>query len=326
MTLGDHEFTFVASLIPERDASGAILEFPPRGRSATMDPALLHEHGHGPFCEFRIDAENGLGGVYALVVNGVVHYIGQTKNLKWQFNHGYGIIRQSACYAKGGLSTHCKINSRILEVSRAGRRVDLYFHATPLASRTSVRRQLIASYSPPWNAHGKGARGGSDQSTAAFRRGAPAQVKRSNQATGSRLPIGNASIDGECESTTPDWSANHMAQSKTYLRVYGLLINAAESRSTVHYSDIADLMHLPHAGNYTAKMIGRMLEEIVKRELIFGRPMLTAIVVSSVNNEPGSGFYRIAEQFGLVSANASEQERQHFWERECDSVYKEWAE
>lgn len=130
---------------------------------------------------------------------------------------------------------------------------------------------------------------------------------------------------GEGSSTTREWSTDHLEQSKTYLRVYCLLIGAAQARQTVHYRDIADLMGLPHMGNYTGLMTGRMLGDIVTREQSLGRPMLSAVVVSSTNEQPGSGFYALAEQLGLIAPDASAQERKAFWERERDQVYEVWA-
>jgi hypothetical protein len=116
-----------------------------------------------------------------------------------------------------------------------------------------------------------------------------------------------------------------MARSKTYLRVYCRLIGAAQSRSILYYSDVADEMHLPHAGNYTGKMVGRMLGNVALREQTVGRPMLTAVVVSSVTKQPGAGFYDLAEEFGHIPRVASDQERRAFWESERQRVYEVWT-
>lgn len=129
----------------------------------------------------------------------------------------------------------------------------------------------------------------------------------------------------EGSSAAREWSAEQTAESKTYLRVYCLLIAAAETRSTVHYSDVADLMHLPHTGSYTGAMVGKMLAEIADREQSLGRPMLSAVVVSSTNQQPGPGFYTIAQQLGFIAPDASAQERKAFWVSERDRVYDVWT-
>jgi hypothetical protein len=146
--LGGYNFAWMESLVPELDASGAIAEFRPQGRYKNAGIVPLHEHGHGPFCKFRVPVPKGLAGVYALVVNGSVRYIGECEDLRKRFGSGYGTISPINCY-KGGQRTNCKINRRVLEVAQAGGRVDLYFYAT--AERKTVERELLASYSPPWN-------------------------------------------------------------------------------------------------------------------------------------------------------------------------------
>jgi hypothetical protein len=147
--LGGRDFTFVASLIPDHDASGAVEEFSPQGEYENRDAIPLHKHGHGTFCNFRISVPKGLVGVYALVVAGEVGYIGKCADLRERFgSRGYGTISPRNCYVKGQ-PTNCKINRRVLEVSQAGGRVDLYFYRTP--ERQTVEEQLIADCSPPWN-------------------------------------------------------------------------------------------------------------------------------------------------------------------------------
>jgi len=72
--------------------------------------------------------------------------------------------------------------------------------------------------------------------------------------------------------------------------VYALLIEAAEQQQTVTYGQIAEIMGLPPSGNHTGSMIGIMLGLIADNERECGRPMLSAVAVSSTNQVPGSGF------------------------------------
>jgi hypothetical protein len=142
------DFTFVATLAPERDATGAIRELSPQGRYPKLAAVPLHQHGHGTFCSFRIAVSPGLTGVYALVVDGSVRYIGECEDLGKRFNMGYGNISPKNCY-RGGQPTNCKINRCVLDVSKAGGSVNLYFHLT--TDRKTVEKQLISRYTPPWN-------------------------------------------------------------------------------------------------------------------------------------------------------------------------------
>lgn len=146
--LGGLDFEFVEPLTPELDTSGVIREFIPQERYAKSAIVRLHKHGDGTFCKFRISVPRELVGVYALVVAGSVRYIGECEDLGKRFSSGYGAISPKNCYV-GGRTTNCKINRRVLDVSKAGGRVDLYFHQTML--RKTVEKQLIASYSPHWN-------------------------------------------------------------------------------------------------------------------------------------------------------------------------------
>jgi hypothetical protein len=146
--LGGYDFAFVASLDPVRDPTGAIAESSPQARYANAGTVPLHTHGRGPFCKVRIAVQRHLAGVYALVVDGAVRYVGECEDLGKRFNAGYGNISPRNCY-DGGQPTNCKVNRRVLDVARAGGRVDLYFHPTP--ARKAVEAELLAICSPPWN-------------------------------------------------------------------------------------------------------------------------------------------------------------------------------
>ena len=100
-----------------------------------------------PF-QFHIRVPKGQVGVYALVVDDVVRYIGECEDLGKRFNAGYGNISPKNCYI-GGQPTNCKINHQVLDIAKSGRHVCLYFH--PTAERYVVERQLIAAYAPRWN-------------------------------------------------------------------------------------------------------------------------------------------------------------------------------
>jgi len=151
ITLQELSFDFVDSISPDRDASGSIHEFRPQQRYVKGNASLLHKYGDGTFCRFRIAVPQKvrrMPGVYALVVDGSVRYIGECKDLYKRFNAGYGNISPRNCYV-GGQMTNCRINRRVLDESKSGRRVDLYFHAT--SCRFAVEKGLIASCAPPWN-------------------------------------------------------------------------------------------------------------------------------------------------------------------------------
>ncbi len=67
----------------------------------------------------------------------------------------------------------------------------------------------------------------------------------------------------------------------------------------------------------------RMLGAINHREHACGRPMLTAVVVSSVNKRPGPGFFGLAKQAGPLPDDATRDDERTFWEEELERVYEE---
>jgi hypothetical protein len=52
--------------------------------------------------------------------------------------------------------------------------------------------------------------------------------------------------------------------------------------------------------------------------------MITALVIYLDENDAGPGFYRIAQEYGLLRKNASEQEKFEFWASEVTAVYEHY--
>ena len=147
-TLAGLPFTLVGPIQPERTDDGRITEI-------TFSPsagASLHRYGHGPFCRFSIAQEIQWrrGGVYVVVSNDTVRYVGECANLATIW-HQVGRIKPSAVRI-GGQQTHCRINANILDEVQRGNEVKLWFHPVDDRSqRSSVKAQLSDSCNPPWN-------------------------------------------------------------------------------------------------------------------------------------------------------------------------------
>jgi hypothetical protein len=122
----------------------------------------------------------------------------------------------------------------------------------------------------------------------------------------------------------PTAEVQGMLNSKAWIRVYALLTQAAQFRGLVTYGQVAELMgllpcreqHGPENRHHAG--INRRLG------LPCGRPMLSAVAVSSTNRQPGPGFFGIAEDQGRIKKVASAAEKRAFWEAEPDRVYEEW--
>jgi len=106
----------------------------------------------------------------------------------------------------------------------------------------------------------------------------------------------------------------------TYVRILSKLVQKAEERATLRYSDLAELMGIKPRGTYMGVQVGQALDEICEDEVRLGRPMLSAVVVG-YRGGPGPGFYQLARALGRLSA---EDDERGFWEAELEAVYNVW--
>ena len=146
--VGGHLFHFIAEIQPERDGSGQIIRHLPQARYKNKNFLPLHKYGKGPFCKFKIPSNLRASGVYLLLVNGQLHYIGECADLSQRYNSGYGNISPRNCY-EGGQQTNCRINHLILQAVGSGKQVTLWFHST--ADHKALEADLREKQSSSWN-------------------------------------------------------------------------------------------------------------------------------------------------------------------------------
>ena len=82
------------------------------------------------------------------------------------------------------------------------------------------------------------------------------------------------------------------------------------------------MMGLPLRGSHMGAEVGHVLGEISADEVRYGRPMLSAVAVG-VSGQPGSGFFALAHELGLLSDDSAAG-RQHFWDETRKAVYTAW--
>jgi hypothetical protein len=111
--------------------------------------------------------------------------------------------------------------------------------------------------------------------------------------------------------------------SKKYFLVYCELIRAARYGGVTTYQAIAQAMGIRPIGGHMSSQTGQILGEILEDEINWGRPMLTALVVGSVDGMPGPGFFNLAREFGKLHDDSEDAEHD-FWEQEKKAVYAEW--
>jgi hypothetical protein len=80
MTFLDREFADLGELLIERAPDGSPIEFTPQARYGKV--SSLHRYGTGPFCKFRVTGLHGSSGVYLLISDGTVVYVGRAVNLQ----------------------------------------------------------------------------------------------------------------------------------------------------------------------------------------------------------------------------------------------------
>ena len=156
--LEEYPFRLIARIELKTDKYGIPIEYHPAKRYENSRSLQLNAHGDKSFCHFALKPRGGLDlclyrtGVYAIAGTSV-NYIGRTQtSLNQRFN-GYRSIQPRNCY-EGGQSTNCRINNRVLEVSKAGEMLWVYFHETdqPNDLEAYLLNSLVATdLWPPWN-------------------------------------------------------------------------------------------------------------------------------------------------------------------------------
>ena len=163
LVLARRVLTYAGRLFAERDANGVVMEYSPLVGMAAVEhryPAWAL----GPFS--RIEPEFAMParpGVFALVTDGVVRYVGHARNLEVTFGlrEGIGhISRRDAQRARG--EERCRLNRLITVEARAGRTVDAYMLVTestpwwrPAAraaeSPAAVAAEIVGSNRGDWH-------------------------------------------------------------------------------------------------------------------------------------------------------------------------------
>ncbi|NLC41218.1 MAG: hypothetical protein GX763_09920 [Clostridiaceae bacterium] len=148
--LNGHTFSFVQELEPKRNFWGKIKEFSPQAVLFKKDQKPLHRFGLETFCRFSLNSSRyyGAKGVYALLDETYLLYVGKTDNLAQRINYDYGLISAKDCYL-GSPETNCKINSLIRYKYQNGERTFLFFLETDNAD--VIEQDLVNSLRPPVN-------------------------------------------------------------------------------------------------------------------------------------------------------------------------------
>jgi hypothetical protein len=113
-------------------------------------------------------------------------------------------------------------------------------------------------------------------------------------------------------------------RSKEFLRVYSMLIRAAQQQGFVTEDDVAELMGIADCEGSVSRSTAKMLEVIASRENMSGRPILSAVVLTSATHRPVRAFQKSASDLGKLPPKVTKDQRDTFWKSELKRVYEEW--
>src|SRR4051794_17809211 len=106
---------------------------------------------------------------------------------------------------------------------------------------------------------------------------------------------------------------SRIEKSKEYLRVYAMLMSAAQQRGFVTTKDVADLVDHGDEARTSVRTATAVLRLIDRRETQSRRPLLSSVVVSPTNHAPPATFYTSASELGLLARAASSDQKTTFW-------------
>lgn len=147
-SLGGIWFADVAAVTCDRDAFGRVAVETPALHAANPNRAQ-HAYGRGPFARLGFATGEQRPGVFAVLVDGRLRYLGRTASLAGSFGaSGLGRIDARACVEPREL-WRCRVNGEIAQALRRGASVTVLFH--PSRHAADLERSLIATLAPDWN-------------------------------------------------------------------------------------------------------------------------------------------------------------------------------
>lgn len=105
--------------------------------------------------------------------------------------------------------------------------------------------------------------------------------------------------------------------------IYQEIAKVAKSGGTTYYSDIAPLVGMDVRSLPDRNRISNILDEISRSEHADGKPLLSAVVISKVENCPGQGFFTLAQSLNLYDGNPDS--KLEFWKQELRRVHEHWG-
>ncbi len=107
--------------------------------------------------------------------------------------------------------------------------------------------------------------------------------------------------------------------------LYEELTRLAKTKKLAAYSNVAPLVGLSMDNAEDREEMARLLGEIAKYENQNDRPMLTSLIVhKGADNNPGEGFFSIAQELELYNGSRDPIDRVTFWANQVTDVHNHW--
>lgn len=116
-----------------------------------------------------------------------------------------------------------------------------------------------------------------------------------------------------------------MDQDQRDQAVYERLVAVARARGTITYREVAALAGLDLSREEDRRRLAQLLRAISTAEHRHGRPLLSAVVVHRARHQPGAGFFRLAQELGLLEDAHDREARARFYRAELARVHEAWA-
>jgi hypothetical protein len=108
--------------------------------------------------------------------------------------------------------------------------------------------------------------------------------------------------------------------------IYQKLVKTAQERKLITYGEIAPLANLNMDDDKDRSAMAEILGEIARHEQAAERPMLTSVVIHrGRDNNPGEGFYAIAQEFRRYGGSRDPVRRTEFWAAEVAAAHNHWS-
>ena len=153
MIVEGHKFECLGKIDVQRNVDGTVKVFMPQSRYDNKKNLPLNKYGKGPFCKFKIGKGIKSAGVYFILCEDDIRYIGQTINLEGRWNsNGYGGISPRNCF-KNGQETNCRLNNLIYESQISHEELFLWYCSliNEKSKLDEVEHSLISKFQPIWN-------------------------------------------------------------------------------------------------------------------------------------------------------------------------------